>query len=140
MKKNSWKKIIISFLLLSGATFVFAADTSYTLLEPEVFGGEVTQVTSFSDYANRIFSVLLTVSITLAVLMIVLGGFQYVTSASGLGKSDGKEKIKDALLGLVIILLSYLVLVTINPSLVKWDFKVDQLGDHSNTTDPATPN
>ena len=127
MKNHFWTKIIIIICLLSSATAIFAADTSYTLLEPGVFNGEVKQVTSFTDYANRAFSVLLAVAIALAILMIIIGGFEYVTSATMGGKGEGKKKIFDALAGLAIILLSWLALYTINPKLVEWDFKVEQL-------------
>jgi len=134
MKNSFLTKIVIVILLLSGVlnTFTIAADTSYTLLEPGVFK-ETTKVKDFNDYANLIFGVLLSASVALAILMIVIGGFEYVTSASGLGKSNGKSKIVDALTGLAIILLSYMVLYTINPCLVKWNFTVTELG----STDPA---
>jgi hypothetical protein len=50
--------------------------------------------------------------------MIVLGGFLYTTSDAINDKEDGREKIKNAIAGLVIILCSYLILRTINPQFV----------------------
>lgn len=135
MKKSFLVKIIIIICLLGSATALFAADspnTSYTLLEPGVFGGDVKQVTSFTDYANKAFSVLLAVAIALAILMIVIGGFEYVTSATAGGKGEGGKKIRDALTGLAIILLSWLALYTINPKLVEWNFTVEPLGGQQN--------
>jgi hypothetical protein len=137
MKHSFLTKIIIISCLLGSAVTIFAAEANYTLLEPGVFGGGTTEVTSFNDYASLAFTAILGIAIALAILMIVLGGFQYITSATGMGKEDGKGKIKDALTGLAIILLSWLALYTINPDLVNWNFKVDQLG--TQTTNPPTP-
>lgn len=127
MKNYFPTKILIVILLLSASLSVFSADTNYTLLEPGVFGGELKEVKDFNDYASRAFTVLLGVSIALAILRIVLGGFEYITSSTGAGKSGGKEKINNALIGLAIILLSWLALYTINPGLVNWEFKVEPL-------------
>lgn len=134
MKNSFLVKIIIIICLLGSATAIFATDppdTSYTLLEPGVFGQAPDSkfaVTSFTDYANRIFSVLLTAAIALAILRIVLGGFSYITSATAGGKNEGKEMVTQALIGLAIILLSWLALYTVNPKLVVWDFTVEPLG------------
>ncbi len=141
-KRFIFKTIVLSILFLGLGFSVFAADTRYTLLEPEVFGQDPDSgyaVTSFSDYANQFFKVLLSASIALAILMIVIGGFQYVTSATGSGKGDGKQKILDALTGLVLILISYLILKTINPKLVEWDFKVEPLGPPAVQSSPTNP-
>lgn len=54
-----------------------------------------------------------------AFVMIVAGGFKYLTSAgspSAIG--DAKDQIKSALLGLLLILVSYLILQVINPDLI----------------------
>lgn len=55
-----------------------------------------------------------------AVLMIMIGGFMYITSAgnnSQMGKAKGI--ITDALVGVILALVSYVLLFTINPELVK---------------------
>jgi len=116
--------------MLSSNTVVFAAD--YTLLEPGVFGQEqgfaVNGTGDFTDYANMVFTALLTLAIALAILYIVIGGFTYVTSSIAGEKEAGKNKIKEALKGLLIILLAWLILNTINPDLINWKFKVTPLG------------
>lgn len=140
--KNSifLKTLLILFFFFSGTGVVLSVtppDTSYTLLEPGIFGKTSDSkftVTSFNDYASKVFTVVLGAAIALAILMIVLGGFEYITSATGAGKGDGKKKIYDALTGLVILLLSWLALNTINPDLVNWTFKVEQLGEKPDTS------
>jgi len=55
-----------------------------------------------------------------AFAMIILGGILYFLSGANITKaSEGKEKITNAILGLVIIAGSYLILYTINPDFVK---------------------
>lgn len=127
-------KILPITILLSGPALALAA--SYTLLEPSLFGTTATTTLTFIEYANKAFKVLLSLTIGLAILFIVIGGIEYTTSALPNVKSDGKERIKGALWGLFIALLSYLVLYTINPELVKWDLKIDQLGGGTKTSEP----
>ncbi|NDA64507.1 MAG: hypothetical protein EBX50_21130, partial [Chitinophagia bacterium] len=55
----------------------------------------------------------------LAVVMIVLGGFQYATTDAMSSKEDGKGKIQNALWGLLLALTTWLVISTINPDLTK---------------------
>ena len=54
----------------------------------------------------------------LAVIEIVVGGLQYALSESLFSKEDALDRIKMALLGLFIALVSWLILNTINPELV----------------------
>jgi hypothetical protein len=53
-----------------------------------------------------------------AFVMIVWGGVQWMTSAGNPGQAgDARDKIQKALLGLLIVLASYLILQIINPDL-----------------------
>ena len=129
--------IICTLILVAGS--VFAADTKsvqvggtngqggYTLLEPEIIGSAAAP-TDFLSYINIFYQVLLYVAIALAIIYIVIGGFEYLTSAAASGKGEGKETIKKALQGLAIALLSYLILNTINPETVNWKFNICKLG------------
>jgi hypothetical protein len=50
--------------------------------------------------------------------MVVWGGFRYMTTASFTTKASGLETVRKALLGLLLVLCSYLLLRTIDPRLV----------------------
>jgi len=53
-----------------------------------------------------------------AFVMIVWGGVEYMTSAGNPTRTSGaKDKIKSALLGLLLVLASFLILQVINPEL-----------------------
>ena len=54
-----------------------------------------------------------------AFVSIVWGGFDWLTSAGNSGKlSTAKDRIQSALLGLLIILSSYIIMKVINPELL----------------------
>jgi hypothetical protein len=74
---------------------------------------------SLCSLLNQWFRIGIALAGMLAVVMIVLGGFQYATTDSLFDKSEGKEKIQSALWGLILALTTWLVLSTINPALTK---------------------
>jgi TRAP-type C4-dicarboxylate transport system permease small subunit len=92
-------KKIIFFILLFSPSFAFAWCT-------------ITSNTSPDEAISCIYQTIVVVSGILALLMIVIGGFQWLTSAGNEQAIKGaKEKIFSAILGLVIVLMSYVILV-----------------------------
>ena len=104
--------------------FVGAEGISYKMLEPIPGIGKDGVVTDFGVYLSEVFTISLQIATVLAVLMIAYGGFKYVTVESFIGKSDAKKKITDAVIGLLLILTSWLLLYTINPELVNNKFEI----------------
>lgn len=72
----------------------------------------------FGSYVNMIIKVLLGLYAVLAVIMIVKGGIEYMTSEISSSKEGGKRSITNAILGLAIALSAYLIINTINPRLL----------------------
>ncbi|KKQ88061.1 MAG: hypothetical protein UT09_C0004G0003 [Parcubacteria group bacterium GW2011_GWF2_38_8] len=72
----------------------------------------------FGKYLNIIIKLVIGFAAVLAMVMIVAGGIEYMTSELVSSKEAGKETIKNAILGLLIALGSYLILNTINPQLL----------------------
>lgn len=79
---------------------------------------------SLCSLFNQWFRIGIAIAGMLAVVMIVLGGFQYATTDSLFDKSDGKGKIQNALWGLLLALTTWLVLNTINPALTNCTLNV----------------
>ncbi len=76
--------------------------------------GELT----FAKFITWLYHAIITIAVIAAFGMIVFGGVEYLVSAGSPGKvSSGVEKIKNAVIGLLIILISYLVLQAIDPHL-----------------------
>jgi len=122
MNKTKYKKMfatIISFVVLASATAVLAVEP-YTRLVPDAFAGFETNTpgNSLGKFLGGVFNFGIAAAVTLALIMIIWGGIIYMTTDSWTGKEDGKSKIKDALWGLGLALVSYLILYTINPCLV----------------------
>ncbi|MBP6855274.1 MAG: D-alanyl-D-alanine carboxypeptidase family protein [Candidatus Pacebacteria bacterium] len=94
-------------------------DDSYCLLAPIPGISEVNPAnTDLGDYLNIIIKFAIGFAGALAVIMMVLGGIQYMSTDALSGKSEGRERITYALGGLLLALASYLILNTINPNLV----------------------
>jgi lipoprotein-anchoring transpeptidase ErfK/SrfK len=70
------------------------------------------------DYLNTMFRLLIGLIIIIAMVKLVIGGLEYIASESISGKSNAKDSIINAFAGLVIALGSYLILNSINPTLL----------------------
>lgn len=73
---------------------------------------------AFGKYLNIIIKIVIGMSAVLAMIMIVMGGLQYMTSELGSGKEAGRQRITHAILGLLLALGAYAILNTINPQLL----------------------
>ena len=100
-------------------------DTTYTPLAPlpgfpEEFDTlpSKTNQCPFGNYLNIMIKLVIGIAAVLAMVMIVMGGIEYMTSDLISSKEAGKDTIKNALLGLFIALGAYLILNTINPKLL----------------------
>lgn len=71
-----------------------------------------------SRFFSGAFRLGITIAGFLAVIMIAVGGLQYMSTDTIYGKSEGRERITYAILGLLLILFSWILLATINPDIV----------------------
>jgi len=95
---NKIKKIVFLSLFLPSPVFAFC--TTFTGEPTDIIGCLYTDVVQLSGIC--------------ALLMIVIGGFEWLTSAGDPTKiSSAKEKITEAIIGLLIVLASYLILTVI---------------------------
>ena len=114
-------KKIFSFPL---SVFVFLAPLfafAQTVISPAIPGmtGSVTAGTSPGAFIQGFYQFALMIGGVLAFGAIVYGGVLYAASAGNPSKqSEGKEWMKSALLGILLLAGAYLILYTINPNLV----------------------
>lgn len=121
------KKISLFILILATLLPVAVKAQEYKLLEPlpciagTSTGGNcaTTPKINLNDYIGYIFKFSIALAAFLAVIMIIWGGVQYMTSEVPFLKLEGKGKIGGAIAGLVMVLASYLILATIDPRLVE---------------------
>lgn len=113
MKKNIFIILIILLILIFNLEIVRA-------IEMEVkIPNAPKEISSFPKYLSYIFIFGLTIVGATALLMITYGAIRYIASASNPSmKGEAKDIINKALLGMGLLLISYLLLKTINPDLV----------------------
>ena len=89
---------------------------------------------------DAIFKIMITVGALFAVLMLTVGGIQYMISGSAGEKNIGIKRAQAALWGIVLLAASYLILNTVNPKLL--NFNLNPCPDGVNcaeTVPPITP-
>jgi len=114
-----------SFIFILGAPFssVRAEEKIYEPLAP--FPGVSSSGTTFQEYIPAVFNILIAVAGVLAVIMITIGGIQYMSTDSVYNKDSGRKTINAAIGGLLLALISWFILNTINPSLLNTDLTID---------------
>ena len=114
-------KFLIPIFLFSLAGTALA----YNLLQPLPVVGQTVE--SFPDYITKIIPFILGLAAVLAVVEIVIGGIEYAVTEAIDAKADAKDRIRQAILGLLLALASWLILYTINPELINLKLNIPGL-------------
>ena len=96
---------------------------------------DVETAKSPSKFFNGLFKFGIIIAGFLTVVMIAVGGIQYMSTDAIHGKSEGRERITYALMGLLLILFSWILLNTINPDILNFDIFNESSSDSSNYED-----
>ena len=83
------------------------------------------------SYAQFLFPFAISVAAVLAVIMLIIAGLEMMTASETM-RSDAKQKIQNAIIGLLVAVGTYLILNTINPDLL--NLKIDTSGLRSTGT------
>jgi len=133
MKYNLSTQKILGYVALILPAFVLAIvaspDTAHalTLLEPSVFPGGGTNPDP-GEYIKNLYEIGVGLAGALAVVMVVVGGLEYIASAANpSARTDANRRIWAALGGLLLALFSFLLLRTINPNLVDFSVRLDKI-------------
>ncbi|MBI5153209.1 MAG: hypothetical protein HZA36_02000 [Parcubacteria group bacterium] len=91
---------------------------------PGVRGGEpiktvnAKSLSDFEEFLTYVFKFLFGLAAVIAVMQIAIGGLQYMAAGASIGSvQQGQKRIYDAVTGLVLLLVSILILRTINPDI-----------------------
>lgn len=125
----------------------------YTPLEPipgitpENGTYDLTSPGGFSKLINALFKILITAGALIAVLSLTIGGVQYMVSGSAAIKGKAMERVRASLWGILLIAGIWLILNTINPQLLNFNFNPCSAGSNSSsctwysyTNSPASSN
>lgn len=116
--KNIFPRKLIPFF---SGIFIFLLLFTPTFTSAGLFDIDINKIqgSSFSELIKWLYSVLLIVSVGAVFAVIIYGGLEYMTSAGNSQKmKSGLNRIKDATIGVLLIAISYLTLLTINPQLL----------------------
>ncbi|MHB1118274.1 MAG: pilin [Minisyncoccota bacterium] len=137
--------IVAGLVLTLGGGVLVASAQTYTPLAPlpgTYTGTEAAPTTNLSLYLTGAIKLLVAISGALAVIILIIGGTQYVAAGiSPSAKDDAKERIWNAIIGLILVLTSYLILNSIDPRLVEFNLTLPPVGGMptSPTAITATP-
>lgn len=111
--------ISLALLVISYKPYAATAQVQLETGLPNIPGGQLPAGQELPSYINYLFIFGLGLIAFLALGQMMLGGLTYILAAGNAAKvEDAKDTIFQALLGLGILLVSYLLLRTINPDLV----------------------
>jgi D-alanyl-D-alanine dipeptidase len=139
---NSWKRpsgndrralvpiAVLCGLMLFGASALAQTKAAEPLLQvpiPEVSltkmiykDGNIS-IPFIGQYISGVYNFLISIVGIIAAVVMMVGGFQYLTAGGDKAKVDaGKERIRNALIGMALALGSYTILYIINPDLVRF--------------------
>jgi len=96
---------------------------------------EVGKTATLQTYLPGIFKLAIGIAGVLAVIEIIIGGLQYMSTDAIGGKSAGRERITAAIGGLLLALGAYIILNTISPNFVNLNIDIKPV----NVTTVETP-
>lgn len=127
------KTLLYTFGLLALAT-LFGTDAlaqGAVTVEPLTsIGLETGDQAGIAPFINQLYQYGVGIGAILAVLIVMYGGFRYMTSEAVGTKSAGKEDIQRAVLGLLLILSPVLIFGIINRDILSLDLNLNRLGDY----------
>ncbi len=77
---------------------------------------------SIADYVNVLYKMSIAIGITLSILIIAYAGLEYMTVDVVAEKKKSKTRITHAIIGLLMLLGTYVVLYQLNPDIVSLKF------------------
>ncbi len=122
--KKIYSTVFISIIAFGFFGFIGAALAidEYVLLAPiPGLTKNADNETDLTTYIQGAFNLAITIGAMLAFVMITYGGIMYATTDAIGQKEEGRQVINNALLGLLLVLSSWVILYTINPDMIKFD-------------------
>lgn len=135
MKKRILIASILFFFILSPEVL---AQGFVPLAEiPGLTKGVTADTAGLANFFNNLYKFAVGMAAALAVIMIIWGGLEYSTQDSISKKSDGKERILNAIYGLILVLSPVIVFSIINPSILNLSINLPPLDTKSGIPVPT---
>tara|TARA_B100000745_G_C20152907_1_gene395205 strand:- start:2080 stop:3039 length:960 start_codon:yes stop_codon:yes gene_type:complete len=125
MKATLYTFGLLALALLFGAEAL--AQGAITVEPLTDIGVETGNQENIGSFVNQLYQYGVGLGAILAVLIIMYGGFRYMTSEAVGEKSAGREDIQRAILGLLLLLSPVIVFGVINQDILNLNFNLDNL-------------
>jgi heme/copper-type cytochrome/quinol oxidase subunit 2 len=110
IKKHSKYIIGAAGVFLPSVALAQSVDSGLQAISGQFTHGGLTGATSVQDLIVRIIQLMLLFAGIIAVVFIIYGGYLYITSAGNEESAEkGKNTMVNAIIGIVIIVLSYVI-------------------------------
>jgi lysylphosphatidylglycerol synthetase-like protein (DUF2156 family) len=116
LKKINWmtaiQLVVVSVIALAPlVSFAALGDTGFNCPAGQI---NCSRTTDANQLIERAIGWILSITFAIAVLFLILGGFWYITSAGNETlATKGKQTVINAIIGIVIIILAYVVLTAV---------------------------
>ncbi len=122
-KKKNFSNIIsfitIVFIFFSFALYVQASSRLLEVNYPELFGQKLSQNPTLPEYVKYIYNISFIIVVAIALGTAIYGGIIYMLSSGNPGLiKKARNQIFGGVTGIIILFSSYIVLYTINPSIL----------------------
>lgn len=127
------KLLILVFLCLPGNYADAANDSAYYAPElnvqipglvftenPILIEGDYITIPFLATYIYAFFKYSVGIALIVAAIMLIYGGYLYLLSSTGVQVQNAKQKMTDAIVGMVIFLGAYVIIANINPNLLQF--------------------
>lgn len=118
-------------ILLSITLFLFSFSSVFA--QESILPG-ISRSTDVAGLVSGLINIVIAVGILLAVIMLSIGGFQYMVQDAGSSKEAAKKTMTQAVLGVIILLGAYLILFIINPQILNIKFLEGSSKDSTQVT------
>ncbi|MFH1405199.1 MAG: hypothetical protein ABIH21_03840 [Patescibacteria group bacterium] len=84
---------------------------------PITSSGGTLRINYIANYLTGIYQYLLIIAVSIAIVLIMVSGMQYILASGSANVSEAKKRLSNAVIGLVLLLSVILILYTVNPKL-----------------------
>ena len=115
--------VLTVFVLLAMMALPFVAGAQFRTPDPGSTG--VPGDTTITQLLMRIIQILLAIAGLIAVVFLIVGGFRYITAGGNEESAEsGKKTIINAIIGVVVIILSFVIVRVISNALIRGSSEV----------------
>lgn len=120
MKLNIFKVANVISIFFMLALVALPLLTHGQFLPPDGGGIGVAEDVTITGFLIRIIQILLAIAGLIAVLFLIVGGFRYITAGGNEETTEAAKKtITNSIIGIVVIILSFVIVRVISNALVR---------------------